>query len=197
MANTDTPKGLKPSRYQGGACYTGAANRYYMPASDATAAYLGGLVKLGGGADANGVPSVTGNVSAGDVVVGVIVGFDPDNGAGADGRDSTIYRAASTERYVLVADEPNLLFEVQEDGDTTPIAAASVGLNASLTGFTSGSTITGFSAIEIDSDTVNTTATLDVSIHRLAQSPDNEIGEFADWLVRLNNHQYVDGATGV
>lgn len=197
MANSDTPNGLRPARYQGGACYTGAANRYYIPATDGTAAYIGSLVKLAGSADADGIASVTSNVSTGNQVVGVVVGVDPDNGAGADGRDSTIYRAASTERYVMVADDPNLLFSIQDDASAT-LAATSVGNTADLTGFTSGSTTTGLSSTEISATTATASGdgTEDVLIVGLDRRPDNEIGNNAHWLVRLNNHQYIDGAAG-
>lgn len=196
MANSDNAFGLKPVGYRSGAPYNGAANKYYIPATDATAVYVGGLVKLAGSADANGIPTVTGNVSAGNAVVGVVVGVDHVEGVTTPNLEQK-HRPASTAMYVYVADDHELVFEVQEDGDTTPIAAASVGLNASLTGFTSGSSVTGRSTIEIDSTTVATTATLDVQVLRLAQREDNAIGEFAKWHVKLNNHQFVDGATGV
>lgn len=199
MANSDTPRGLKPVRYRSGAPYNGAANLYYVPASDSTAIYLGGLVKPGGSADALGRMSVTGNVATGNAVVGVVVGIDPLLGAGAGGRDATTYRAASTERYVYVADDPNLEFEVQEDGEGGALAATNVAMSADLTGFTSGSTSTGLSSIEIDSSTATASGdgTEDVLIVGFAQREDNEVGsQWAKMLVRLNNHFFVDGAAG-
>jgi len=198
MANADTPRGLKPEKYLGGAAYTGAANRYYVPASDTDAAvYVGGLVKLAGSADSRGVPSVTGNVSTADTVVGVVIAVDPDNGAGADGRDSDLYRASGTERYVWVADDPNVLFSVQDDASAT-LAATNVGNSADLTGFTSGSTTTGLSSIEISATTATTGAgDEDVLIMGLMDTPDNEIGDNANWLVRLLNHQNSGDVSGV
>jgi len=200
MANVDTPRGLKPVRYVSGAPYNGAANLYYMPASDTNAAgYLGALVKPAGSADANGVPSVTANVATGNPVIGVIVGVEPLLGAGANGRDSTNYRVNSTERYVWVADDPNLLFEVQEDGEGGALAATNLWMSADLTGFTSGSASTGLSAIEIDSNTATSSGdgTEDVVIVGFAQRPDNELGsQWGKFLVRLNNHFFVDGAAG-
>lgn len=192
MANADAARGLRPVAYLGGACYTGGAGRYYVPSSDSTAIYIGGLVKFAGSADADGVPSVTGNVATGDAVVGVVVGVEPVTA------DSTIYRVASTARYVTVADDPNLLFEVQEDSGGAALAATAVGNVADLTGFTSGSTTTGLSSIEIDSSTATASGdgTEDVLIVRLAKRPDNAIGTNADWLVRLNNHAFVDANTG-
>lgn len=192
MANADAPMGLRPMRYLSGAVYTGAANKYYVPASDSTAIYLGGLVKLAGSADADGVASITGNVATGDAVVGVVVGVEPETA------DSTTYRAASTERYVFVADDPNLVFEVQEDSVGGAGAAANVGNVADLTGLTSGSTSTGLSAIEVDTSTATGSGdgTEDVLLVGLAQREDNEFGANANWLVRLNNHAFIDGNTG-
>lgn len=194
MANADAAFGLKPVCYVSGAPYNGAVNKYYIPSTDTDAAvYIGGLVKLTGGADADGIPVVTGNVATSNPVVGVVVAVLPDVST------SLIYRANSTSRYVLVADDPNLLFEVQEDSDGAALAATAAGGTATLTGFTSGSTVTGLSAIEIDSSGLSETSDTDddVRIIRMVQSPDNAVGNNARWLVRLNVHQYVQNAIGV
>lgn len=192
MANTDTPMGLRPLRYLSGAPYNGAVKRCYVPASDANAIYVGGLVKFAGDADADGIPSVTGNVATGDAVMGVMVGVDTTD------RNDTVYRAASVETYIFVADDPNLVFEVQEDSDGGAMASANVGNTADLIGFTAGSTFTGRSSMEIDSGTATAAGdgTEDVLIVGLAQRGDNEIGTNAVWEVRLNNHFYVDGVAG-
>lgn len=192
MANADAPRGLLPARYLSGAPYNGAANTYYVPNTDSTAIYVGGLVKFAGSANADGIASVTGNVATGDAVVGVVVGVKPVTA------DSTVYRVASTERMVLVADDPNLVFEIQEDSTGGDLAAANVGNTADLATMTAGDTTTGFSSMEIDSSTATASGdgTEDVLIVGLAQREDNAIGTNAKWLVRLNNHQFVDGAAG-
>ncbi len=192
MANSNAPMGLRPVRYLSGSPYNGATNRYYVPSSDSTAIYIGGLVKPAGSADANGVMSVTGNVSTGNAVVGVVVGVQPVTA------DSTIYRAASTERYVYVADDPNLIFEIQEDSVGGALAVTAVGNSADITGFTGGSTTTGLSSLLLDSSTATASGdgTEDVLVVGLVQRPDNEIGSTAKWLVRLGNHFYVDGQVG-
>ena len=197
MANNDTPRGLWPRRYLNGAAWNGQCNRYYIPSTDSVAVYLGGLVKPAGDADTRGVMSVTGNVSTGNAVVGVVVGVEPLGGAGGTGRDATIYRAVSTERYVLVADSPDLLFVVQDNAAATPTSAI-VGNVADLTGFTSGSTTSGKSAIEISMASVSASGdgTEDVIIVGLDDTPDNDIGDNADWIVRLNNHFYTDASAG-
>lgn len=192
MANSDAAFGLRPVRYLGGAAWTGAANWYHVPATDSTAIYVGGLVKLAGSADSDGVPTVTGNVATADVVAGVVVAVD------AETADSTTYRVASTARYVLVADDPSLVFAVQEDSDGGALAATNVGNTADLTGFTSGSTSTGRSSIEIDSSTAATgTGDEDVMILGLHRTPDNTIGEYAVWEVRLLNHVHAGDSSGV
>lgn len=194
MANADSAFGLRPVRYLSGAPYNGAANKYYIPATDTdTAVYIGSVVKLTGGADADGIPVVTGNVSSGNPVVGVVVGVVPATA------DSLIYRANSTARYVMVADDPNLVFEVQEDSEGGALAATAAGATCVLAGFITGSTTTGLSGIELDSSNVSETSDTDddVRIIALVQRPDNAIGANAKWLVRLNVHQYVNAAVGV
>jgi hypothetical protein len=191
MANVDNPNGLTPVRYVSGAPYNGACRKYYIPSTDTDAAvYVGGLVKLTGGADANGIPVVTGNTATAQAVVGVVVGVMPDTA------DSLIYRANSTSRYVYVADDPDLLFEVQEDGTS---AATIAGATAILTGHTSGSTVSGRSAIEISTAGISETSDVDddVRIIEMVQRADNAVGLNSRWLVRLNLHQYVNAAVGV
>lgn len=192
MPNSNAPMGLRPVRYLSGSPYNGAVNRYFVPSTDATAIYIGGLVKPAGSADANGVMTVTGNVSTGNAVVGVVVGVQPVTA------DSTTYRAASTDRYVYVADDPDLVFEIQEDGVGGSLAATSVANAADIIGFTGGSTSTGLSSLMLDSSTATAAGdgTEDVLIVGLVQRPDNEIGTTAKWLVRLGNHFYVDGQAG-
>lgn len=193
MANVNAPFGLTPVRYFSGAPYNGAARLYYVPSSDSTAIYVGDPVSLAGSADTQGIPSVA-QAAAGGTLMGVVVGVHPTKGAGADGRDSTIYRAASTERYVWVADDPALLFSCQEDSVGGALAAADVGNNCDLV-IGSGSTFTGLSGVQIDSSTKATT-TAQVRIVELQQTPNNAIGANAVWLVRIVEHQNAT-ATGV
>lgn len=190
MANTNAPAGLVPYASRGGKPYDGAANKYYVPASDSTALFLGDPVKLAGSADATGRYATVTRAAAGDPILGVVVGVaDPLV-------DSPIYRAASTATYVLVADDPDLVFLIQEDGDGGTLAATSVGLNANVVAGT-GSTYTGRSGFLLDSSSANTTNTLDFQIIGLAPMEDNVLGSYAKWLVKPNTHARAHGATGV
>lgn len=191
MPNSDTPMGLRPVGGLNGAPFSGRVSRYCIPATDNVACYVGSLVKPAGSADADGVMTVTSNVSTGNPVIGVVVGVEPTS------RDSETYRVASTLRYVLVADDPNTLFVVQDDASAT-LAATNIGMSADLTGFTSGSTITGRSATEVSATTATASGdgTEDVLILGLQRRPDNEFGAWQDMIVRLNNHYLVDASAG-
>lgn len=151
MSNSNAPSGLSPIRHRSGAPYTGSANLYFVPASDATAIFIGDAVKSAGSADAaTGVPTVT-QAAAGDTIRGVVVGVIPDTQA------SLVYRAASTARYLLVCDDPDIEFEIQEDAVGGALALTSVGLNADLV-VGSGSTFTGQSGMQLDTSTVTTSS---------------------------------------
>lgn len=191
MANANTPFGMRPVRHRNGAPYNGAATRYFVPASDSTALYLGDPVQIAGSADADGVATVTRATAAGgNYVLGAVVAVDPTEGAGAGGRDSTVYRAASTARYVWVADDPDLVFEMQEDGVGGALAAANVGQNIDLVAG-SGSTTSGWSGFQADSSTAATTNTLQLRILGFKRDPLNEVGSAnAKIEVAINLHQF-------
>jgi hypothetical protein len=198
MANNDAPRGLTPVRALSGAPFSASAlTKCYYPSSDSNgAAYVGGVVKLTGTGDSNGIPEVTANCSATDVLYGVIVGFLPTPGSTGS---SKVYREDATERYVLVCTDPYMMYEIQEDSVGGALAATDIGTTCQLTGLTGGSTVTGRSSMELDSSEVSATADADddVFIHQLVQAPDNEIGTNARWLVTLNNTVHKQSATGV
>ena len=90
--------------------------------------------------------------------------------------------------------DPQTIYEVQ--GDSGTWVADNIGLNTTIT-TTAGSTTTGQSAAVLAQASVETTATLDVQIIDLKPEVGNELGAYAKFLVKLNNHQYVDGTTGI
>jgi hypothetical protein len=194
MANIDSAFGLKPIRYAGGAAYTGACRTYYVPASDGTALFLYDPVIIAGSGDAAGVPTVTRATAAGaGRITGVVVGFVPDASVVANG-----YRLASTAGYVLVADDPNLLFEIQEDSVGGALAVTDIGLNADLIAGT-GSAYTKLSGFMLDTSTKATTATLQLRIKGIVQRGDVDIGTTSKVLVSINlpTETGAAGSTGV
>ncbi|MGE5500693.1 MAG: hypothetical protein ACM3W4_02070 [Ignavibacteriales bacterium] len=193
MANTNAPTGFTPVGHRGGA-YVGQINRYYAPTGEANDLFIGDPVIIAGSADTDGVPTIT-LATAGSAgrVTGVIVGFEPNDSVRTYG-----YRKASTGCYVLVADDPNLVCEVQEDAVGGALAAADVGLNADMASGT-GSAYTHRSGWQIDTSTKATTATLQCRILGFKQSPDNVIGANAKVYVRFNlpTETGAAGSTGV
>lgn len=191
MANSNAPRGLIPVRYRNGSPYMGAVRTYYVPSTDANAIFPGDPVIIGGDGDSAGTPTATLATAATGRITGVMVGIRP-------GGNNTLippkYRAASTAEYILVADEPDLLFEVQEDGVGGSLAATSIGLNISLIA-AAGNAFTGTSGWMIDSSTAATTNTLQMRIIGLQQRADNVIGTTAKWLV-ANNLPTETGAAG-
>ncbi len=119
----------------------------------------------------------------------MVVGF------GAATRDSLTYRAASTQRLVRVA-PPNLIYEIQEVSGGTPLTANDIGLNANFV-VGSGSTVTGYSGVELNNATEATNNTLDLQIVDFVNRADNEIGEHAKWLVRINRSQRANQVAGI
>lgn len=195
MANVNAPFGLRPVRYAWGAPYNGACNLYF--ATGATGAiYIGDPVVLAGSANTSAVqgyeagtlPTVT--VAAdgdGDPIHGVCIGVL------AVTNQSTTYRADSTDRIIMVADDPNLVFEVQTDTASTDWAATDVGSYANLLVGT-GSTVTGLSGWT--ADTTDGPSTTDVSnqllVMRLSSRTGNAIGEYGVYEVMVNNHGYAN-----
>jgi hypothetical protein len=95
-----------------------------------------------------------------------------------------------------VADDPDALFEAQENSGGTAFTVNDVGLNCNFI-VAAGSTVTGLSGVELDTSTEATTNTLDLKIVGLARRQDNAIGANAKWLVRINRHQYANQVAGV
>lgn len=195
MPNANVAFGLKPVRRSHGGTPNFAAREYYVPASDATALFVGDPVILAGSADASLVyPSVTrATAGATNRITGVVVGFRPTDGIIALG-----YRAASTEAWALVIDDPDQLYEIQDDSVGGNLAAADIGLNADLVAGT-GSAVSKKSGFMLDTSTKATGATLQCRIVGLVDRADNEVGANAKVLVRLNltTETGAAGSTGV
>lgn len=191
MANADTPFGFKPVRTVSGAPYNGAFNTYSTATGDNTAIFIGDPVTLSGTSQTiDGVVySDVDQAATGDIVVGVVVGVKPVTA------DSLKYRAAATQRILYVADDPHLLYEIQEVSGGTALTANDAGLNANFV-VGSGSTTTGYSGVELNNSGEATTASLDVQIVGPVNRGDNAIGEHCKWLVRMNRNRFANQVAG-
>lgn len=202
MAQTSRIVGFRPAKYLNGAAWNGASNVYFIPASDPTAVFTGDAVKLAGDARAaTGVATVTRIAAATDIPLGICVGMlfsgmgDTTNMPPVNDLNTPVYRRPSTDRYVLVIDDPQVVYEVQFAG-AGPAAAtvtANVGLNGQFL-LGAGNTSTGTSGFQIDSAGLATTATLPLKIIGLPNRPDNIPGDpFISYWVKLNATNFSTG----
>mgnify|MGYP001604592912 FL=1 len=198
MANPNNARGLIPVKHIDGSPYSGPGNLYHVPANYGTALYLGLPLIATGASDANAIPTVQIATAAGsNYTIGPMMGIaDGGEPVTTVTRDMVTYHPASTLQYILVADDPNTVFEAQEDGLVTPIATATAGTkNVSLIAG-AGSTTTGYSGWQLDSDTVATTA-LQIRLLRGVHRADNEMAAlYSKWLCMINLHS-LRNTTGV
>lgn len=200
MANANRPQGLSPVCFLSGAPWTGGGRVYCIPSTDSTNAYaIGDPVVLAGSADANGVPTITlATAGATNSVLGPIV-----SGAGSltygssygVPQESPIVIPATKTRnyYVLVADDPSTIFEIQEIGTGTFFLATEVGLNADLVSGTNNGYVSGWM---VNNASEGTGATLQLKLMGLAQRADNAFGQYSKWWVMINLHCYRIGQVG-
>jgi hypothetical protein len=199
MANANTPRGLIPVKRAYGSPAIGAPRTYWTPSTDGTALFYGDPVKLvTDSSDTGGIQTVT-RAAAGDVILGVFVGLAMTGGDGSTNsgltRDTPTYRAASTATYVLVCDDPDVLFEVQEDGAGGVMTVGAVGRNADII-VAAGSTATGYSGTMLDSSDLKT-GSAQLRIIEPVRRPDNDpTALYAKWLVMILEHQ-MRTATGI
>ncbi len=211
MANVNRPSGYTPVGYLNGAAWNGQARIYSIIATYGTALYIGDPVVSSSTADAYGVSGINIGGETG-ALRGVIVGlYDSGSAsavmgpptAGTITNNTLIYRPASHANvwYAAVVDDPNVIFEVQEESNGTALAATDVGLNQiGATGSGNGY-ISGWQLSSATGATPNTTNTLQLRLLGLASKPagTNVFGAYAKWLVQINVHElgHGVGAAGV
>jgi hypothetical protein len=205
MANPTAGFGLEPVR-RSGAAWTGEPVPCYIGTGVGTAQFIGDPVlatgtsntsvveHIGGKFEPGTLPAVTIAVAGStNKIYGVIVGFMPVT------RDSTIYREASTERVALVCPAwlPDVVFRVRDDASGT-IGAALVSANANLVAGGGGSTVTGKSSWMLDATTPGADATMQTTILRAANIPNNDATvTSAVWEVQINLPQPFPGIVGL
>ena len=212
MANTNKPSGLTPVKYMNGVDWDGRGNVYYIGAGNAEAFYVGDLVKINtvlANADTkNGLQSIM-KAAQGDTVVGVLLAVGTQySGPYADPNNLTVLSAPATKTqayYAFVADDPNIVFEIQESAATygtgTAFTASATSANCNVVIHAPASTTIPASGTVIDVGTpAAATNTFDLRLLGLVQRYDNgalnTFGKYAKWLCKLNLHRYAT-TTGV
>lgn len=202
MANANRPSGFSPVQYLNGSPWNGQARIYSIAAAYATALYIGDPVKSSGTADANGVPGIVLGATTG-ALRGVIVGLGSAEGLIANPKNLDItYRPAAaqaTDWYAMVVDDPDVLFEVQENANGTALAATEIGLNTISVSGTGSGFVSGWMLASATDATPATTATLQLRLMGLVRRQQNAFGAYAKHLVKINVHELGTGtgAAGV
>lgn len=195
MANSSAPSGFMACNHLGTA-YTPPLMRVAFAAGDATAAFVGSLVKLTGAVDTDGYTPVVTLASPADTkLAGAIQAFDPQRA----GNWTTYYRTASTRMYAYIPRDPECLYMVQEDSVGGNIAVATaIGQNIDFTA-ESGNTTTGRSTMQLDSSTpAASTAALPIRLVQPIMRADNDptsAGSNGCWIVKINQND-LDNTTG-
>lgn len=194
MANIDAPFGLRPVNRDGSAGFSGQLTEYIIEASEATDLFVGDPVNLGGTSvldliDGVYKPTVVrATAGTGNFITGVIVAFKPITD------ESPNYKTdATTQRTVLVADDPFQLFEIQADGS---VAVTDVGETADVIFTHAGSTVTSLSGAELKTADIGTGSQL--VIEGVRDQDRNDLGSANPvLLVRISEHQKLNTSTGV
>ncbi len=178
--------GLRPLRYRNGTPYNGAVSRYYKSASVILG--IGDPVVLAGSAHTDGTPTIDRAAAGSGTITGVFAGIDPI--------PSDLTKkgfAAADVGYCYVIDDPNVLFVIEEDGDTTPIPATAVGEFCDLATVGNANSTIWQSTVQLDSS--NAATGDNVRIIELLHRPDNAIMATTAsvkglWVVSINEHTF-------
>lgn len=214
MANVDSPFGFRPVRHRNGAPYNGACEPMFINSSyNSTGMFVGDLVvKVAAGSNTavvsapgagsfppGALPAIElAAVTDGTFASGVIVGF-----AASPTNLALQYNPTSTERIAFVCTDPDIVYEIQADGDLTETM---IGLNGTFIRTASGSTVTGLSGEELDTGTSTApgaNASLMLRIVGMVNRDDNDTTlTNQKALVVINMHSDLstgdgDGALGI
>ena len=193
MPNVVEQYGLRPSRQLNGSPFINAQNRYRIAANNSTAIFQGDLVK----------PLDSGNISraiAGDAdqVVGVFNGCFYTDPTTQKPTFLNYYPGSvnASDIIAMVIDGPDTVFEIKADAT---FVVADLFKNYSITNQT-GATQTGISKVTLDVSESGTAGTYVVQAIDISQdvfNSDVNVSSNVGVLVRINNHFFRSGGTGL
>ena len=190
MANIDAPFGLRPIAKVGQNPNNGGQTQYDVGGSQSTAIFTGDPVKYKN----DGTVEVA---TASDALLGVFMGGFYTDPTTQKPTFKNYYPGSIVASDIIanVIDDPNVVYKVDSDG---AFAVADIFKNFSVTNVT-GNTQTGISKVQLDYSVSGTTGTFVIQAIDISQDPDNDEAGAAngDILVRINNHFYRQGGTGL
>jgi hypothetical protein len=192
MPNTLERFGLRPSRQLNGSPFINAQNRYRIASGNSTAIFQGDLVTpLSSGT----ITRYVANTS--NVVVGVFNGCFYTDPTTQKPTFSNFYPTSTNASDItaFVIDGPDTVFEVNANA---VFAVADLFQNYTVNNV-SGNTQTGISLVQLDVANSGTAGTFVVQAIDISQDPNNSdvATSNANIMVRINNHFYRQGGTGL
>lgn len=201
MASIASPYGLKPVSLLGGQPYAGSVREIKVSTNNSAAIFNGDVIQLTNGNPASLAATPVAGTTAG--VIGVCVGVRyvlPTTGQAVWGQylPANAITNGYVNCYIYVADDPDLLFQVQGSaayGTLTNGAWGAIGKNAALGNFSAGSTTTGVSGVNLvvgaNGASLATTATLAVRVVDVVKG--TEYDNYPELLVKWNFgvHSYM------
>ena len=193
MPNVVEQYGLKPSRQLNGSPFINAQNRYRIAANNSTAIFQGDLVKP---LDSGNISRAVANTS--DAVVGVFNGCFYTDPTTQKPTFLNYYPGSvnASDIIAMVIDGPDTVFEIKADAT---FVVADLFKNYSITNQT-GATQTGISKVTLDVSESGTAGTYVVQAIDISQdvfNSDVNVSSNVGVLVRINNHFFRSGGTGL
>ena len=193
MPNVVEQYGLRPSRQLNGSPFINAQNRYRIAANNSTAIFQGDLVKP---LDSGNISRAVANTS--DTVVGVFNGCFYTDPTTQKPTFLNYYPGSinASDIIAMVIDGPDTVFEIKADAT---FVVADLFKNYSITNVT-GATQTGISKVTLDVSESGTAGTFVVQAIDISQdvfNSDVNVSSNVGVLVRINNHFFRQGGTGL
>lgn len=216
MAQASHVFGFRPARYLDSSAFNGQTQLYGFSSSQANDAYKGDLVQF----DATNrtlsladryypaLPVVKPVVAALTTAAfrGIIAGFvaQPEFSMTATDSLGTMFRQASTQRYVFVVEDWDVVFEAEETGNGyTSTSVNSINKVGDIA-YTAGSQLTGISKVVLDAATVSVAAVKPFRYLRYTAKVDNfqwvagDTNSRAHYDVMMNNSDlFVQASIGL
>lgn len=184
MPSTASPYGLIPANHPSGVVRPFAMT---ITSGYASNIFQNSPVKIVASSTGEGTIAVA---AAGDSFIGTFQGVEFTD---SDGRRRVSNKWTSgttaTEIVAYATLEPSIVYEIQANGS---IAVSDIGSQADFTTITAGSTVTGLSALMLDTATLTTSGNASMRIIDLAPGPDNAFGDaYTIVQVQISEHQNV------
>ena len=191
MANVSRINGFRPVKHVNGSPFNGQGN-IYVVASGQTLAVGDVAFTTGTGSSTTGIPEVTATASAlmaGPVIAIINAKLDPVTGKMTAGSISLdLPQVAAAGSYVVIADSPDLVCEVEK----ASFAITDIGANLDGTGTAGGTAATGTSQQFLGTATTNGSWRVLGMVQRVDV---DTIGAFSKVLVTPNAHYLKAGTT--